>query len=455
MSLKRSHLRETLALAAPVALSQVSDMLTVMADTVMVGHVGTVPLAAATLANTVWILGFLFPLGFTIAITPLAGAAWGERNLPAMARAVRGGARLSLLVGAVATVVLAALAPLLDRFGAPAEVASAATGYYLWIVASILPRMAFGVFKQTAEAMANTRSAMVVALVANAVNVLLNWVFIWGHWGAPAMGVAGAGLATFLSRVLMLAMMWLIWNRTSTFARLRVALRSPAVRQLDRASDRHDMRVAFRTGLPIAGQIVLEVSAFAVGAMMIGWLGAVPLAAHQVAMNLAALTFMVALGISAAATIRVSNALGAGDGRFVRDAGTAALALVLAWNAITAAMFFTLRFWLPTNYTNDPAVIALAAELLLFAAIFQIFDGSQNVGLGLLRGLNDVRIPTLMAIASYTCINIPVSYLCAFPLEMGARGVWLGFIAGLAVASILYVLRFRTVSRRLGTAVGG
>jgi len=437
-----SQLRPLVRLAMPVAISQVSDMVTVAADTIMVGRMGTLPLAAVTLGNSITIIGLLFAVGFTIAITPLAGASYARRDMADMARQVKSGGIVSGGVAILVTALLLVLSPFLDHFGAPADVVVLARPFYIWIVLSILPRIGFGIFKQTAEAMSNTRVALVVSILGNLTNVALNWVFIYGNMGMPAMGAAGAGLATFLSRVLMAAIVLWIFMSSPFFLRLRAALRSTM-----RTSVQH-VKEVFDMGLPIAGQIVLEIAAFALGAVMMGWLGAVSLAAHQVAMNLAAFTFMIALGIGSAATIRISHFRGLQDRTNLKSAGVAALLLVFGYNIVTAAIFLTFRHWLPTLYSTDPAVVDLASNLLIFAGMFQLFDGVQCVGLGVLRGMADVRVPTLLSLVAYGCISLPVSYLCAFTLGMGPGGIWVGYLVGLMTAAVAYVLRFLTLAGR-------
>jgi len=431
----REHIRPTLRLAIPIAASQVSDMLTLLVDNIMVGKLGTVPLAATTFASSISVVVMLFAIGFTVAITPLAGAAFGRRDMAEVARHVKAGAIVSLTVAVILVAGLLCLAPYLSIFGAPPDVALVARPFYFWLVLSFLPRVIFGIFKQTAEAMSNTRVALIVAVLANVLNLAFNWMFIYGNLGMPQMGVEGSGFATFLARSLMAVFIWLIFIRSPFFLRLRSALRTSS---LDGARLRESLRRAFFTGLPIAGQIILEVMAFAAGAVMMGWLGAVPLAAHQIAIGLASLTFMVALGLSSAATIRISQLHGKGDREGVKAAGYAAMVLVLVYNVITATLFLTLRHELPYVYVNDPAVIALAAQLLIYAGLFQIFDGMQTVGLGILRGVNDVRIPTIIATIAYGLVALPVSYICAFPLGFGAPGVWIGYLVGLAVAAGLY-----------------
>ncbi|MBU3742647.1 MAG: MATE family efflux transporter [Candidatus Kapabacteria bacterium] len=444
MQEQRSTMRELIWLAIPVALSQISDMVTVMADTVMVGHVGTVDLAAATLANSVWVVAALFNLGFMVAITPKAGAAWGGGDTKDFARTVRAGTIASLLIGVALVAVLMVLAPFLQVFGAPADVTSLAIPYFMWIVASMLPRVGIAVLKQTAEAMSNTRIALSIAIVANLANIGLNWVFIYGNLGMPAMGVEGAGVATFLSRMIGLGCVVAAYRYGKTFRVLRTAMQGLATKVTW-----NEVGTMLRTGLPIAGQLILEGFGFATGAVMMGWLGATPLAAHQIAMNLASLTFMVSLGISSAATIMISNAVGRRDVSSVQRNGKAALIAVIVWNLFTAAVFFVFRNVLPQLYSADPAVMHIASNLLLWAALFQLFDGTQTVGLGMLRGVHDVYVPTAIAGASYALVGIPLGYAAAFHTHLGPGGIWLGYLLALALASTLYVVRYRIVVARI------
>jgi MATE family multidrug resistance protein len=434
-------MRDLITLAIPVALSQVSDMVTVMADTVMIARVGTVDLAAATLANSVWVVAALFNLGFMIAITPKAGTAWGAHDMQGVARTVRAGTVASTLIGVVLVAGLLVLAPFLHVFGSPPDVTQLAMPYFTWIVLSMLPRIGIGVLKQTAEAMSNTRIALAIAVVANVVNVSLNWVFIYGNLGVPALGVEGAGVATFLSRMVGLGCVVAAYRYTTMFRVLR-----SAIQQLATVVTWSEVWSMLRTGLPIAGQLILEGFGFAAGAVMMGWLGAVPMAAHQIALNLASMTFMVSLGISSASTILISNAVGRQDLAAIRHAGSSALIAVVVWNLCTATVFVVARQPLALLYSNDSSVTSVASELLLWAAVFQLFDGMQTVGLGMLRGVHDVTIPTAIAAASYILIGIPLGYVVAFTAGVGPTGIWIGYLVALVVASTLYVLRYRHIT---------
>jgi MATE family multidrug resistance protein len=415
-------------------------MLTAAADSIMVGTLGAVPLAAVTLAGSSSIIVMLFGIGFSIAITPLAAAAWARGEHATAAGIARTGTRISILVSIILVGLLLAVSPFLGVLGAPADVTEQTIPYFRWLVLSFGFRFAFGAFKQTTEALGNTRLPMLMALAANVLNVLFNWMFIWGNLGMPAMGAEGAGFATFLSRVASVGMAWWAWKRLPYFADLRVHRTAVASRE--------DKRRLWSNGTSIGLQITLEVLAFATGAIMIGWLGAIQLASHQIAINLASITFMVALGLGTAGTIRVATAHGMGDRVGVARAARTVMVLVMGYELLSAVAFVVLRHWLPTLYVQDEAVIAAAAHLLLYAAAFQMFDGVQAAGMGLLRGLNDTRVPTVIAFVSYTLITMPVGYVCAFTFGMGAQGIWIGYLTGLIVASIGYFLRFRHTTNK-------
>ncbi|MBU3679274.1 MAG: MATE family efflux transporter [Candidatus Kapabacteria bacterium] len=432
-------LRQTLRLAGPIAASQVSDMLTLTADAVMVGALGSEALAAVTLAGSSTTPVMLFAVGFTVAMSAPAAAAWELRHTGRVADVFRTGRRISLWITLALVVLLLAASPFLHVLGSPQHVTELAIPYLRWYVASFFFRIWFGTYKQTIEAMGNTRLPMVIALTANVSNVLMNVVFIYGWGGIPAMGVEGAGIATFLSRVLSVALIALAWKRLSFVAEIRTA---PA------ENDPELRRVLISTGASIGSQITIEVLAFAGGAIMMGWLGASALAAHQVAINLASITFMVALAIGTAATYRMAAAQASADRVRMRMVGTSALGLIIGFEILTATIFIALRHVMPTWYISDPQVITMASQLLILAAAFQIFDGVQAVGLGILRGLHDTVIPTRIVMVSYLIVALPLSYLLGFHTPLGATGIWLGYVAGLIFSSTGFVLRFLAVTKQ-------
>ncbi len=432
-------LSQTVRLAGPIAASQVSDMLTLTADAVMVGALGSEALAAVTLAGSSTTPVLLFAVGFTVAMSAPAAAAWELRNSGRVADVFRTGRRVSLWTTLALVVLLLTASPYLHVLGSPQRVTEMAIPYMRWYVASFFFRIWFGTYKQTIEAMGNTRLPMLIALTSNVANVLMNFVFIYGLGIIPAMGVEGAGIATFLSRVLSVALIAFAWKRMSIVAEIR------------NAPDEHDSglrRSLITAGASIGSQITIEVLAFAGGAIMMGWLGATALAAHQVAINLASITFMVALAIGTAATYRMAAAQASNDPVRIRMVGTSALGLIIGFEILTAAIFITLRHVMPTWYISDPQVVTMASQLLILAAAFQIFDGVQAVGLGILRGLNDTVIPTRIVVVSYLVVALPLSYLLGFHTSLGPTGIWLGYVAGLIFSSTGFVLRFVAVTTK-------
>ena len=421
-------------IAAPLAATQVSDMLTVAADTVMVGALCTAELAAVSLSASSATLVLLFGLGFNVAITPLVAAHWGRGDHAGARSVVISGARVSTIVALILVSVLLLSSPWLSVLGAPSDVTELAIPYFRWYVASFLFRLLFGIFKQTSEAMGNTKLPMLIALTANVLNILCNWLLIWGVAGLPALGVEGAGLATFLSRCAATVLAYLAWRHFESYRQLRTAgILSDVV---GTAAKR-----IWKSGAAIGAQITMEIMAFGLGAIMIGWIGAHELAAHQIALNIASITFMIALALGSAATITVAQAVGKGSASEVRNEAFSALALVIGFELATALFFVFGKTMLPGIYVDDPITVGLASTLLLYAAAFQVFDGIQVVGLGILRGLDDTKIPTLIAFFAYTLVAVPLAYFLSTQTLLREQGVWIGYVVALTIASAGYVVR--------------
>lgn len=440
---RSTHLRQLLLLSAPVAASQVSDMLVQTADSIMVGTLGAAPLAGVSLAGSASMIFMMFAVGMTVAITPLAGEAVGRQDLIEAARIGRAGTWTSTAVVVALVAVLFAAMPWFHLLGAESAVNAHALPYLQWILPSTIFRIWFGSFKQLAEALSNTRVAMIINVGTNVLNVGLNWIFIYGNLGAPEMGAEGAGLATFLARGAAAGAALWVYRNAGFFTSLRHAMKSNESRRNLGST----MVQVLRNGTGIGLQIVVEVLGFASGALMMGWIGSTALAAHTIALNMASITFMIALGLGSAATIRVSNLRGEAQYGEAARAGRVALAVVLVYEVVVVVLYTTLRWYLPHLYIDDPVVVDLAATLLLWAGFFSLFDGVQVVSLGILRGYNDIRVPTLLATVAYLGLSIPVGYVAAFQFGMGAEGVWLGYLVGLTVASLGYLWRISTKER--------
>ncbi|MCS6808387.1 MAG: MATE family efflux transporter [Bacteroidota bacterium] len=422
--------------------TQVGHMIVQITDNIMLGRIGTLPLAASSFGHNVFIAGLLFCIGFSAAMTPFVGAAKGKGDVYEAATWLKNGFFANILVGVSITGVMACVGLLLDAMGQDPDVVRLARPFYFLMISSIPAVLVFQTLKQFSEGIGNTRAAALITIQEIIVNVGLNYILINGKLGFPALGVTGSGLATLIARCSMMLSFGLLFVRSDFYAPYRQALISV------RLNTSFIIRY-IRLGVPLGGQTILEVAAFALGGIMMGWLGAIELAAHQIAIGAASLTFMGATGISAAATIRVSQWYGARDRTNMRIAGFAASHIALAYTTITACGFVLLRFWIPTVYIHDPTVIAVASGLLMIAALFQVFDGLQTVMLGTLRGLADAYIPTTIAFTAYILVSLPISYTAAFCLGLRESGIWIGYLAGLCTASILFYARFMYRSRHI------
>ncbi|WP_114781294.1 MATE family efflux transporter [Botryobacter ruber] len=437
----REHFSKNFRLAYPVILSQLGHILVSVFDSLMVGQIGTLPLAAASLGNSIFTITLVFGLGVSMSITPLIAGADGRKNYTRISLLLLNGLLSNLLVGILLFVSGYFLSPFISVLGQPAPVVSLAVPYLNILFLSLVPLMVFQAFRQFAEGLALTRQAMWISVIANALNIMLNYILIYGKLGAPALGLIGAGWATLISRVVMAGMMagYVLYSRRFVIFRKFLNYRH--------LSFVHMYHI-FRLGLPISVQMIFEMGAFSFSAVMIGWLGAKELAAHQIAINVASVTYMMASGFAAAATIRVGNQKGLGNYRAMRLAGNSSFVMAALFMTGSGLLMVLGKSLIPMLYIDNPEVIAIASDLLLIAALFQISDGVQVVGLGALRGLEDVRIPGLISLVAYWVIGLPAGYFLCFKAGFGVNGIWTGLLIGLTVAAILIYRRFRRLSLR-------
>lgn len=438
----KEHFRKNFFLAYPVVLSQLGHIMVSVFDSLMVGQTGTIPLAAASLGNSIFTITMVFGLGVSYSITPLIAAADGRRNYTRISLLLLNGLFSNLLLGILLFIAGYFLSPYITHLNQPEEVVRQAIPYINILFLSMVPLMIFQAFKQFSEGLSLTKQAMYITIAANAVNVMLNYILIFGKFGFEPMGLVGAGWATLISRILMAFMMggYVLYAR-----RFAAFHRFLTFRHLSFVHMYH----IFKLGLPISGQMVFEMGAFSFSAIMIGWLGARELAAHQIAINVAAVTYMMASGIAAAATIRVGNQKGLRNYQSMRMAGYSSFAMGVMFMIASGLLMVLGNKFIPALYIDDPAVIELASMLLIIAALFQISDGVQVVGLGALRGLEDVRVPGLISLIAYWIIGLPVGYFLCFKAGFGVNGVWTGLLVGLSIAAILLFWRFRELSRQL------
>lgn len=440
MSLFFKEARLTLGLALPIVVGQVSQMLMGVTDSIMIGRVGAVPLAASAFASGIFSVFFVVGIGLLLPVAVFVSREHGAGDDRAGASWLQHGVALAVVASVVEMLVMLGLAGAFHRMGQPPEVLAEIGPFYTLITVSLLPVLLFQVFRQFAEALGRPWMPMIIMLAAVALNVGLNWILIYGNLGAPALGLAGAGWATLASRVTALVVIVAWLRRAESFRRVIpdtwiAGLRLARVREM------------LRIGVPAAVMLFFEVGAFMMAAVMMGWLGAAALAAHQIALSCAGFMFMFPLGLSMAVGMRVGKAVGEGRTELLRPIAGGALAISCAIMSVSAVGFALGGERLASGFVKDAAVITLAARLLVVAAIFQLFDGAQVIGAGALRGLADVRVPAVITFISYWLLAIPAGYGLGLHTSLGAVGIWTGLATGLAVAALLLGLRFRLLTK--------
>jgi MATE family multidrug resistance protein len=434
-------LDELTRLALPVVVVQLGLMAMGVVDTIMVGRVSATDLAAVAIGHLYFFAAAVSGMGVLFALDPVVSQAVGAADRVAIARGVQRGAVLATLLAALAVLLLLPAGPVLRLLGQPADVVPVAGAYVRALIPGVLPFYLFIVLRQSLQAMGRLRAILFAVLAANLVNVALNWVLIFGNLGAPALGAIGSGWATTGSRwLMMLALLGFGWP-----------LLAPSLRPLRRdALARRPLGRLLRVGAPVAGQQFLEFGVFGAAGLLMGLMGAIPLASHQVALQLAALTFMVPLGVAQATSVLVGQAVGRADAPGARRATGAGLALGVGFMAITAVLFLVMPGLLARAFSDDAPVVATAALLLPIAGVFQVFDGIQVVAAGALRGVGDTRVPMLLNLVGFWLVGLPVSALLGFGVGVGPTGIWWGLALGIGVVAVLLTHRVR---RRFGRAL--
>ncbi len=440
----RHESRALLRLALPIGAVQVGLMLMGVVDTVMVGHLSAQALAAVAIGNLVWFGSIVIGMGTLMGLDPVVAQAVGARDDAGVARGIQRGILLAIALSLPPTLFLFVTEPVLRFASQPADVVPLAASYTAWTAPSVLPFYLFVVLRQSLQALHHTRPILLSIILANLLNAGLNWVLIYGHLGFPALGVAGSAISTTIGRwsmpILLLAFAWrevrpaLVPWRSDTMS-------PPALGRM------------LLIGLPIGGMTFLEYTAFGAVGLLMGRMGTVPVAAHQVAINIASLTFMVPLGVGQAAAVLVGNAVGAEDRAEARRSARAALVYGVGFMAFTAMLFLLIPGTLAAIYTTDLAAAALAATLIPVAGVFQLFDGMQAVAAGVLRGGGDTRVPLLINLGGFWIAGIPLSLALGFRSGMGPVGRWWGLAGGLAVVATVLVFRVRALLSRPLTRV--
>lgn len=441
----KNQYKANLMLALPVVLTQLGQILTQVADNLMVGRYGgddPTPLAAVSFGGAVFFILFIAGIGIALGMTPLVGELYAQGDKKISAGYLQNGIIFYTLLGIVISLIQLAVIPFMQYLGQPQEVVDMAIPYYKMLVFSMPFIMLFFAFKQFLEGVGNTKVEMVVTIVCNLANICFNWLLIYGNLGAPEMGAVGAGIGTLLSRMIAPVLMIVYFLRRPRYL---AYLEGFSLRSFSWET----VRKLLHMGLPISSQMFMEASAFVGTSIMMGWFGTQVMGANQITITISNCAFMIVMSIGAATTILVSHRYGERNIGELAMAAKASYHLVLMWNALAALFFITMRNYIPMLFTTNAEVIDITSKLLVFAALFQLSDGIQNVSVGILRGIQDVKIIMPIAFVSYWLLNLPVGYLFGFTLNMGPEGLFLGFSFGLSTAAVMMIVRIRRRVRML------
>ncbi len=437
----REHLRANITLALPVMLSQLGHVTMGVMDNVMIGRVGATPLAGASLANVIFNVLMLFGIGVSYAITPLIAEADGKQDKDGIVSVFRHGFLINVGLSFILILLVVLGKNLLYQINQPLEAVEEALPYLSIITFSLLPILIFQTFRQFADGLSLTYLSLVIMIAANVLNIILNYAFIYGNFGFEAMGLQGAGYATLTSRIFMaiaLAVYVFYHHRLKVYRGIfKIG-----------AYSKKTFNTLLNIGVPAGMQFIFEVAAFDFSAVMMGWLGTNTLAAHQIAINLATISYMTTSGLGAAAVIRIGNYIGKNDYKNVKASAYSLIGMALVIMLIWGFVFLLGRYWFPSLYINNAEVIQIAGPLLIIAGFFQLSDGMQVVCAGALRGLQDVKIPSLYIFISYWIIGLPLGYCLAFQSGMGAMGIWLGLLIGLTLVAIALFARLRNLMNK-------
>ncbi|WP_027078643.1 MATE family efflux transporter [Maribacter antarcticus] len=443
--------RYNIKLSVPVILGMLGHTFVQFADNIMVGQLGTAELAAVSLGNSFVFIAMSLGIGFSTAITPLVAEADGAGNKKDAKSALKHGLVLCTILGLSLFGIILLAKPLMFMMNQPIEVVELALPYLDLVAFSLVPLIIFQAFKQFSEGLSQTRYPMYATIIANVVNIVLNYLLIFGSFGFPEMGIVGAAIGTLISRVVMVIYIWVLLRSKDKFHPFVTAFNF-------RALEKRVMKKIIALGFPSALQMFFEVAIFTAAIWLSGVLGKNPQAANQIALNLSSMTFMFGMGLGVAAMIRVGNQKGLKNFTDLRRIAQSIFLLTFLLEVVFAILFLVGRNWFPTiyldlddalNLKDNTEVIALAAQLVFVAAFFQISDGVQVVVLGALRGLQDVKIPTIITFIAYWLIGFPVSYYLGLHTEWGSVGIWMGLLVSLTASAIMLYIRFNYLTKKL------
>lgn len=442
------HYRAIIRLGVPIVVGQLGIVIVGLADNIMVGHYDTLDLAAASFVNSVFNIPILFGLGFSYGLTPLIGQYFGRNDRFKIGQLLRNSLLVNGCIGVLLTLLMAVMYVYVDKMGQPEELLPLIRPYFILQLVSLVFIMLFNSFKQFADGITDTKTPMYIMLSANVLNIAGNYILIYGKLGLPAMGVLGAGISTLVSRILMFAAFAILFYRHLKYRRYLVGYKRSAY-------NRPDILSLNKMGWMVGLQMGLETGLFSISAIMIGWLGSISLAAHQVVVSISTLGFMVYYGVGAAISVRVSNFIGQGDRQAVRKTTIAGFHIILVLAMIASTVFFFSRNSIGWLFSDSEEVVVVVSSLMYMLLAFQLGDSIQITFANALRGIGDVVAMALISFVGYFLVALPVCYLCGFTLNWGLQGIWVGYPVGLTLTGLMLCLRFFYMVRKKTQALPG
>lgn len=434
--MKQPHYRALLTLGIPIVIGQIGVIILGFADTLMIGHHSSQELAAASFVNNMFNLAIITCTGFAYGLTPVIGSLFGQNRRGEAGQVLKNGLAANTLLAAIVCLAMFALYLNVGRLGQPEELLPFIRPYFLILLASLPFVLWFNGFKQFTDGITDTKVSMWILLGGNILNIIGNYILIYGKLGLPEMGLSGAGISTLVSRILMVAAYLALFFGTSRYATFKKGFHSGNI-------NRQDFCRLYKLGLPIAGQMGMETASFSLSAIMVGWIGSTALASYQIMIAVSQICFMMYYGMGAAVSVRISNFFGQGDIAATRYIASSGFRIILVMTVCLSVPIFLLRQHIGGWFTDDEAVSALIPQVIIPFLLYQLGDGLQINFANALRGIADVRLIMIFSFIAYFIISLPASYLFGFVLDWGVTGIWMGFPFGLTSAGIMYYLRFR------------
>lgn len=434
--MSQSHYRALLSLGLPIVIGQIGVIVLGFADTLMIGHHSTTELAAASFVNNMFNLAIIFSTGFAYGLTPVVGSLFGQHKIGDVGRILKNSLAANTVLAAIVCLVMTMLYLNLDRMGQPAELIPHMRPYFMVLLVSLPFVLWFNGFKQFFDGITDTKVSMWILLSGNILNIIGNYILIYGKLGMPELGLLGAGVSTLVSRILMVIAYLVLFFGTRRYQSFREGFRRGSL-------NKADFSRLNRLGWPIAAQMGMETASFSLSAIMVGWLGSAELASYQIMIAVSQICFMMYYGMGAAVSVRISNFLGQRDMENVRRTANVGFHIILIMIVCTSIPIYLLRNHLGGWFTDDTTVAAMVAQVIIPFLLYQFGDGLQINFANSLRGIADVRLMMLFSFIAYFIISLPLGYLFGFVCNWGITGIWMAFPFGLTSAGIMYYLRFR------------